>query len=228
MRNNIMNQNRTNPLCALNRCRVLPSRLIGQLALSLAGLSWLVLLPACSSTHIQSARVVAVPAVVPVHNILVVGMDQRADLRAQIEADVLYLLQQRKVAGIVSHDRFALSDFKGDKETIRQKCAGTGADAVLLVRTTGRTTVTDFREGGLGTLDAGAGGELGYDLFTANGGFKTDVRLEAKLFRVSDAAPIWNAVLDTILKDDSYDSRAVIRGIAQAIVTNLAKDKVIP
>jgi hypothetical protein len=223
-----MNQNRTNLPRALNRRRVFPSREIGQLALSLAGLSVLVLLPACSSTHIQSARLSAVPSAAPVHNVLVVGMDQRADLRAQLEADVVLFLQQRKVAGIVSHDRFALSDFKGDKETIRQKCASTGADSVLLVRTTGRTTVTDFREGGLGSLDAGQGGELGYELFTANGGFKTDVRLEAKLFRVSDAAPIWNAVLDTILKDDSYDSRAVMSGIAQAIVTNLAKDKLIP
>ena len=57
-----MNYNQTNPPHRLHFYPVIPSRTIGQLALWLGGLSALALLTACSSTHIQSARIAAVRA----------------------------------------------------------------------------------------------------------------------------------------------------------------------
>jgi hypothetical protein len=51
--------------------------------------------------------------------------------------------------------------------------------------------------------------------------------VHSRLYRVSDAAPVWNAQVATLLKDQ-YDSRAVAWTVAKDIVSQLAKDKVIP
>ena len=222
-----MNCNRTNPHRCLPLYSALPSRTIGQLARLLAGLSALALLTACSSTHIQSARISAVPGAVSFHNVLVVAMDPRPDIRSQFEVDMVYFLQQRKVEGIASYKQFAVSDFKGSQEEIRKKCAAAGAEAVLLVRTTDRTTFGRAFPRSLGSLDGSTPDETSYELFTAGGNIETDMCLDARLYRVSDAAPVWNAMVDTLLKDQ-YDSRAVAWIIAKDIVSHLAKDKVIP
>src|ERR1017187_1235011 len=111
----IMKHHQTNTPRRLPRYSVLPSGTIGQLARWLAGLSALALLTACSSTHIQSSRIAAVPPAAPCHSVLVVAMDPRPDIRFQFEADMVYFLQQRKVEGIASYKQFAVSDFKGSQ-----------------------------------------------------------------------------------------------------------------
>jgi hypothetical protein len=223
----MMNHNRTKLPLRLHSCLGHPSRTTGRIALWLASLSALALLTACSSTHIQSARVPVVPAAALFHKVLVVGMDERPDVRRQFEVDMVYFLKQRKVEGVASYQQFALSEFKGDRTAIRQKCVSAGAESVLLMRITGRTTVIEGHQGGLGSLDGSTPDETSYELFTAEGTFNTDIRLEAKLFRVSDAAPIWNGVVDTIIKEDR-DTRYMLWGVAKAIVARLAKDQVIP
>lgn len=223
----IMNHNRTNLPRCWRSCLGHPSRITGQLVLWLACLSSLALLTSCSSTHIQSSRVPAVPAAAPFHNVLVVGMDERPEVRSQFEVDLVYFLQQRKVVGVASYKQFALSEFKGDRAAIRKKCASAGVESVLLVRMTGRTTFAEGHQGGLGSLDGSTADETSYELFSADGSFNTDMRLEAKLFRVSDAAPIWNGVVDTIIKQDN-DTRHMLWGVAKAIISRLAKDQVIP
>ena len=221
-----MNYNQTNPPHRLHFYPVIPSRTIGQLALWLGGLSALALLTACSSTHIQSARIAAVPPAAPFHNVLVVAMDPRPEMRSQFEVDVAYFLQQRKVVGVASYKQFPLSDFKGSRDDIRKKCAAAGAESVLLVRTADRTTFGQAVPRSLGSLDGSTPDETTYELFTAGGNIETNMGLDARLYRVADAAPVWNALVDTILKDQ-YDSRAVSWKMADTIVTRLAKDKVI-
>src|ERR1039458_10225950 len=115
-----MKHHQTNTPPPLPLHSVLPSRTIGQLARWLAGISSLALLTACSSTHIQSARVSAVLPATPCHSVLVVAVDPRPDIRSQFEADMVYFLQQRKVEGIASYNQFAVSDFKGGQAEIRE------------------------------------------------------------------------------------------------------------
>jgi hypothetical protein len=221
-----MNYNRTNLPHRPHLCPVLPARALGQLALWLGGLSSLALLTACSSTHIQSARIAAVPAAAPFHNVLVVAMDPRPEMRSQFEVDVAYFLQQRKVVGVASYKQFSLSDFKGSRDEIQKKCAAAGADSVLLVRMTDRTTFGQTAPRSLGSLDGSTPAETTYELFTSDGNIETDMGMDARLYRVADAAPVWKALVDTMLKDQ-YDSRAVSWKVSEAIVARLAKDKVI-
>jgi hypothetical protein len=223
----IMKHHQTNTPRRLPRYSVLPSGTIGQLARWLAGLSALALLTACSSTHIQSSRIAAVPPAAPCHSVLVVAMDPRPDIRSQFEADMVYFLQQRKVEGIASYKQFAVSDFKGGQAEIRKKCAAAGADSVLMVRTTDRTSFGRAFPRSLGSLEGSTPDETTYELFTSGGNIETDMCLDVRLYRVSDSAPLWNALVDTLLKDQ-YDSRAVAWKVAKGIVTRLAKDKVIP
>ena len=170
------------------------------------------LLTSCSSTHIQASRTQAGLSAPPFHSVLVAAVDNRPDIRAQFESDMIYCLQQRKVVGVGSSDRFTLAELKGVGEELRKKCASAGAEALLLVRTTDRTT---FETG------------PGYERLSGFGDIKTDVQLTATLYRLSDGAPLWTGVVDTILKEQ-YNSIVVLRKVAQAIVNSLAKDKVIP
>ena len=68
---------------------------------------------------------------------------------------------------------------------------------------------------------------IGYERAAGFGEIETDVQLAATLYRLSDGVTIWNGATDTILKDQ-YHSRVVMRSVAEAIVSSLAKDKVIP
>lgn len=169
-------------------------------------------LTSCSSTHIQGSRTAAGLSVSPFRNVMVFALDDRPDMRAQFESDLVYFLQQRKVVAVGSSSQFGVSDFKGGAEEIRKKFATAGTESLLVVRVTGRTT---FEKG------------PGYERAAGFGDIETDVQSAATLYRLSDGVPIWNGKMDTILKEQ-YHSRVELRGAAKAIVSSLAKDKVIP
>ena len=133
-------------------------------------------------------------------------------MRTQFESDLVYFLQQRKVAAVGNSKQFTLSDFTGGAEQIKKTFATAGTESVLCVRTTDRST---FERG------------PGYETSAGLGEIETAVQLQATLYRLSDGVAIWNGVLSTILKDQ-YNSRTVLRGVAKDIVSSLAKDKVIP
>jgi hypothetical protein len=170
------------------------------------------LLTSCSSTHIQGSKTAAGLSAPAFHNVLVVALDDRTDIRLQLESDLVSFFQERKVVAVTSPDRFTLSDFTGGAEEIRKKFAASGKESLLLVRTTDRAT---FELG------------PGYERSAGLGEIETAVQLAATLYRLSDGVPMWTGVLGTTLKDQ-YNSRTVLSGIAKDIVSNLAKEKVIP
>jgi len=186
------------------------------------------LLAACSSTPMQSARHPAGVASATVRNVTVVGMDERAQVRDAFENDVVALLASRGVQGTGSHARFGLTEMKGDKEQVRQRLLAAGAETVLYVQVTERG---DFLSGppiSLGSMDEAAVDESRYDAFVRPGGsVNTKLRLGARLYRVSDGAVIWSGVRDEIMKEDD-DPVVFVRKTAKAIVSAMAKDKVIP
>ena len=191
--------------------------------------SLLAVLPGCSSTHIQSTRHPAGVGVGPFRNVTVVGVDNRPIVRDPFEDDVVTLLRERGVEGTASHTFLSFDQIKGNKEQIRQRLLAAKAESVLFVRVTSRTDFVDGPPASLGDMDnMGAVDESRYVAFTSVGqDINTRFRLGARLYRVSDGAVIWSAVLDEVMKEDA-DSMVFIRDTAKTIVERMARDKVIP
>ena len=188
----------------------------------------LALMTACSSTQIQSTRHPAGMSAAPFRNVMVVGVDQRPEVRDPFENDAVAFLQERGVQGTASYTRFSFDEIKGDKEQLRRKLQGAGAESVLFVRVTQRTDFVDGPPASLGSMDMGAVDESQYVAFTTPGGdINTRFRIGARLYRVSDGAVIWSGVFDAVMKEDA-DSTDFVRRTARTIVDRLAKDKVIP
>ncbi len=197
-------------------------------------LSWLLpvamaaLLSGCTSTRIQSARQPVGQSAPPFRNVMVVGLDPRGDVREPFENDVARLLRQRGVVASTSYDRFSLDQVKGDREQIRQRLLGAGAESVLFVAVTDHA---DFVEGppvSLGDVSMGAVDDSRYQAFTADGGeMETVFHIGCRFFRVADGMVIWSGMVNSTMKEDA-DYLAFLRNVSQTIVGRLAKDKVIP
>ncbi len=158
---------------------------------------------------------------------MVVAKDERPDVRSEFENDMVNALSKHQVTGVASYQQFPLDDLTGDKEQLKQKFANTGAQSVLIVRLVERGTFMSGPPGTIGDISPGSVDEASYERFTSGGDIETDLRLGAKLYRVSDGSMVWSGVIDTTLKED-YDSIVVMRSVADRIVSGLAKDKVIP
>jgi hypothetical protein len=190
--------------------------------------SLLAFLPACSSTHIQSTRHPAGVGVAPFRNVTVVGVDNRPIVREPFEDDVVTLLREHGVEGTASHSFLTFDEIKGDKQQLHQRLLAAKAESVLFVRVTSRTDFVDGPPASLGDMDMGAVDESRYVAFTSVGqDINTRFLIGARLYRVSDGAVIWSAVLDEVMKEDA-DSMVFIRDTAKTLVERLAKDKVIP
>jgi hypothetical protein len=195
------------------------------LALAAAGL---LLLPGCSSTHIQSKPTPAGLAAAPVHQIMVVGMDQRDYVRTPFESDVVTFLHERGVEGTASCAQFSFDQMSGDRQAIRQRLAAAGAQTALFVRVTDRADYAGGAPASLGGMDWGAVEESRYNAFTTPGGtINTALRIGARLYKVSDGSVLWSGLFDTVVSENA-DSQAYMRRVAKSIVERLAKDKVIP
>ena len=189
----------------------------------------LALASGCSSTHIQSARTPAGVGVAPFHNVMVIGVDERPEVRNPFENDVVALLRERGVDGTASYASLTFDEVKGDKEQLRRRLLAAKQQSVLFVRVTAQN---DFMDGPPPTLggemDMQAVDEARYVEFTTGGGdINTMFRLGARLYRVSDGEVVWRAVLGEVLKQDA-DALAFIERTAKTIVEQMAKDKVIP
>ncbi len=187
----------------------------------------LVLLPACSSTHIKTTLNPTGITAGPIRNVTVVGMDERLEFRNPFENDAVAFLKKHGVEGVGSHARFSLDEMKGDPEQIRQRLVASKAESVLFVHVTDKTDFGSGPPASLGSLDMAAVDESRYNLATPGGQVDTKLRLAARLYRVSDGATIWSGQMDTIVKED-YDSVVLLRGVAKTIVDRMAKDRVIP
>ena len=195
--------------------------------LIVAVLGALVLLPACSSTHIQSARTPAGMAAAHCRNVMVVGQDERPEIRNPFEDDVVRFLHEHGLEGTGSHDHFSLDELKGDKEQVRQKLAAVRVESVLYVRVSQRADTVQGPPAGLESTDAADVNDFGLSMTTSGGEVATHLRLGLNLYRISDGVLIWSGVMDTVLKEDD-DTLVVVRRVAKTIVERLAKDKLIP
>ncbi len=70
--------------------------------------------------------------------------------------------------------------------------------------------------------------ESRYNAFTEPGGaLNTVFKLQARLYRIPDAKPVWDARIMAMLKEDA-DSAVFIRRVAEKIVAQMGRDWVIP
>lgn len=188
----------------------------------------LALLPACSSVKMKSSRTAATNTAGPFRRVLVVGIDDRPLVREGFENDLVAFLNKRSVSGTSSYSRFPLEQMKGDKGQVRERLAATGADSVLFVRVTDRADVADGPPASLGDIDMAAVDELRYNAFTTPGGAMNNVfKFQARLYRISDANPVWDAQVEAVMKEDT-DSILLMRKVAGKIVAQLGRDRVIP
>jgi hypothetical protein len=159
---------------------------------------------------------------------MVVGVDQRPEVRDPFENDVVSFLQGNGVNGTASYNQFSFAEVKGDKEKLRGKLKSAGVESLLFVRVTQRTDFVDGPPASLGEMDMSAVDESQYVAFTTPGGdINTRFSLGARLYRVSDGAVIWSAALNEVMKEGA-DSTDFMRRTARATVDRMAKDKVIP
>jgi hypothetical protein len=183
---------------------------------------------ACSSTQIQSSRHPAGMSAAPFRSVMVVGVDQRPEVRDLFENEAVLWLREHGVAGTASYNQFSFAQVQGDKEQIRQKLQGAGAASLLFVRVTQRTDFVSGPPASLGEMDMSAADESQYVAFTTPGGdINTRFRIGARLYRVSDGAVIWSGAFDTVMKEE-MDSTDFIRRTAKTIVARMGRDKVIP
>jgi hypothetical protein len=185
------------------------------------------LMTACSSTQIQSSRNPAGMSAAPFRSVMVVGVDQRPEVRDPFENEVVLLLRERGVEGTASYNQFSFAQVKGDKEQLRQNLKSAGVQSLLFVRVTQRTDFVDGPPASLGSSDMGAVDESQYVAFTTPGGdINTRFSLGARLYRVSDGAVIWSAALNEVMKEDAAPIE-FIHKTAKAIVDRMARDGVI-
>ena len=186
-----------------------------------------IILTSCSSTRIESTLNPAVVGAAPVRSVLVVGMWERPEVRTRFESDMVYFLAQHSVAAVGSQGRFTLDEFRGDRKQLREKLEAAKVSFVLITRETARTTFLGPPSGAGGDMSWGEADDFvsGHAALSA-GDIKTDVRLGAKLYRVSDGAVLWSGLVDTLLKEN-YNSVAVSKRVAETIVKRMVKDKVI-
>ena len=195
---------------------------------SLMAPALLALVAGCSSTRVQSARHPAGLGVPPFRNVMVVGVDQRPEVRDPFENEAVLLLREHGVDGTASYNLFSFQQVQGGKEQLRQQFLAAKAESVLFVRVTSQNDFVDGPPASLGSMDMGAVDESRYNALTTPGGdINTNFRLGARLYRVSDGAVIWSAALDEIMKEDA-NPMGFIHKTAKTIVDQMAKDKVIP
>ena len=183
----------------------------------------------CSGIKIQSQRSTGLAGVGAVHNMLVVPLDGRPEMCFEFEKAFVAQWKVAQVTATGNQGRFPQSDFKGDREVLRQKLLAAGVESVLLVRPTDRTT-TMRGSGVAGTMAGGATSwseveDARYEAYTAGPSITTIQVVTGKLFRVSDGALLWNSSTQLTLGND-YSPDVMFRQLAVTIAGQLQQDKV--
>jgi TolB-like protein len=199
-----------------------------RLAPDVAAAATLLLLVACASPGMRGAVNPAAHLDSPIRTMLVVGMDERPLIRAGWENDVVAALQKRQVNAVASYNQFPLTTFSGTQDQIRQALAAANVQFALFAKTGDRTDFVAGAPMSFSERDISSAQASQYLYLTAGGGdIETDLRLGAKLYRVSDGALVWSGVVDKVVKE-GYDSIALLRSIARSLVGEMSSAKVIP
>lgn len=190
----------------------------------------LVALVGSSCTSVQT-RGVPVARLAPgpqVAQLTVVALEDRPEVRNAFERELAAALRSSTTSAEAGYARFGIADLRGDREALRRRFELAGVQFVLATRVSDRVTGLSRAPGHVGAsgfdwedLDSAR-----YRLYTSGGEVSTIVRLDSKLYRVSDAAVIWSAATDAKL-DENVVPEKLIKAIARSIASQLKRDRVV-
>jgi hypothetical protein len=178
----------------------------------------------CTSVKTQGGTTSAVTSGTVLPSLTVVALDGRPEMRINFEHGLAEALRSSSTIVNEGYRKFPISEFQGDKESVRRKFEAAGVQFLLVTRTGNRMTSLSRAAGHAGggfdwdDLDASR-----YRLYSSGGEIRTDLRLDSKLYRVSDAQVIWSAATDTVL-DENVIPEKMIRAIVRSIASQLKRD----
>lgn len=181
----------------------------------------------CTSPQQQSTTKLEATTAGPLGKTIVVTIDRRAYIRQVVEGEFVRWLRRRGIQAQTSHRWLSIPDVQGDREQLNALLAERDVDTVLVTGVTGRADVTanegfkDPHADWHGVWNDYATSRYYQSRTTATG--RVVIRLETKLYRVSDEALLWSAETDTELKE-SADWVKRVKGVAKGVVALMAKD----
>jgi hypothetical protein len=191
----------------------------------------LLLLTSCSTTRTLSYANDQETSSAPISSIVTVMVDERSYLRAAVENNLTGRLKKRGLEAHSSYRKVGLKELEGDTEKARQALSIWGAEAVLVCRLTDRTDVSRPPEFVSATSHweetwAAPDTRSAIEPSPWGGELTVTIRLESKLYRLSDAELLWVGYTETKVKEFTDDLKR-IESVTSHLVKRLAKDGLI-
>jgi hypothetical protein len=197
-------------------------------AASLATLAFVLATTSCYSVKSHSGVNPSLASIPAVDRLTVIAIEERPEVRTMFERELATALQSGKTTVTEGYRTFPINELKGDRETVRQKFVTVGVPFVLVSRVSDRTIAASSgpKVGAGGSFDWADLDSSRYQLYTSGGEIKTHLRVDTKLYRVSDAQVLWGAATDMVL-DENYVPEKMLRALTSKIAGQLKRDGVI-
>jgi hypothetical protein len=199
-----------------------------QTAACLATLALVLATTSCYSVKSHSGVNPSLASVPAVDRLTVIAIDERPEVRTMFERELATALQSSKTTVTEGYRAFPINELKGDRETLRQKFVTAGVPFILVSRVSDRTVAASSgpKVGVGGSFDWADLDSSRYQLYTSGGEIKTHLRVDTKLYRVSDAQVLWGAATDMVL-DENYVPEKMLRALTSKIAGQLKRDGVV-
>ena len=174
----------------------------------------------------------------PVGKIAVLAIDERGLVRQGFENRFVKQLAKTGAPAVVTYDLLSLHQIKEDKRAAAERFRATGAQAVLIVRLSGKaSSFHETRAGNeryVGTVTGmDTAGWYDYysvafmDMSPTYGSLKQTAYIEASLYDLNTEKRLWSAETETALKEN-MDRVAEMDPVVEKFVAAMRKDGVVP
>lgn len=165
---------------------------------------------------------------VTLHNIMVIGVSEEANIRRRYEDDMISAMEQRGIDGAIPSYSVLPKDEQLEREEIEAIVEENGIDGLLLTRQISVDEKTEYTPGyttyAYPTYYGGFYPYYGYAYGAAHTpGYVTQydvVTLETSLYRVEDEALLWSARSETT---DPTSAQEAIAQITQSLAKEMAR-----
>lgn len=175
----------------------------------------------------------------PVQKVAVIGVDDRALVREGFENRFVRILRAENQGAMVTYDLLNLGEINADKKIAKTRLAAAGADAILIIQLTDRTT-NDRLVGPRPAIEAenlltGATGTDGWEIYYSDTYIKmgttwsrdsTTLYLNSGLHDLKTGRMLWSAVTKSVVKDN-VDRLVVTEELVAMVVKAMRQDGVV-
>lgn len=190
---------------------------------------------ASPSSIVQTWKTPTPPAG-PVRKVAVVGVDDRALIREGFENRFVRIMRTQNQEAMTTFDLLSLPEINNDKKAAKAKMGAAGADAILIIQLTDRTT-NDRQVGPRPALNAealltGATDTDGWEIYYSGAYIKmgttwtrdsTTLYLSSGLHDLKTGRLLWSTVTKTVVKDN-VDRLVVVEALVALVVDAMRKD----